>query len=848
MSGLARSRVLGVFGLLSLTTAACVVEGDDADQQEARVTELKAYWADAKKLDLGDLSRVTAGFAAKELDVKLANGALRAQFDAPAVFAATAQPSTVLPNGVEIKALDTVVSGLAARFGENELGTQVNKVRLEHLRATSDDFYVESGFRSQVGIDRDWGFAAQGFDADAGLSIGIDAGVEVSSRVIVATPSDRIGSLVQAPLAGAKAMRGFLYPRSLDDVRGMKPGEMFALRGQGKLGGNFGLGAPLLVAEPMGALGYRIVASAGVSGVIGGQLDVQLVRLAGDEVVVDVGVENGRGVSFHAAIRDGWGVKAVCDDGQRCLRNVELSGKSVDLARLVEKAVAKRLNSYLAVNLEAGAGTASTRVSLSRFRFHLDQGDREETSRALEHLLKFDMRYAQALYNRDLDQASPAVVAELDAIRAATTSTRNFGFELLGMNIYHRAVVRREGTFVVQTPEGAKSILFDSLQKNGGWFQDEHGFTRTGVAAQTLDANGFKSEANLFVQTAVGDSHMDDDLISDNIDAMLLGIAGPDVVTKLDLFGNELERTVWERCPVEEDNNRRRFDEPCNVALLDEPLMKDLKAQGLREIEPLIASLPEDYKTLVREAANTRLTLQSVGIHNFDATNGPNASFTLDARFDDKALGILTTKTKDEYRWALREYLTAVYANRREVGETKDKNAVRAEVDRKWGRDMVRMADRFAERARAYSLITDAERLIPSALAGKKFVSYPLGLRFAVDRDQTKTIESAVLESTSHDRAKAAAALFDGLRQVADGINGPLYDEHTATFPLLQLVPRQNLEVGMSIDADVQSTFWNKRERYLKAGFKSVDAAAKGAEVSTISAGMFDLRSLVSQP
>ena len=45
---------------------------------------------------------------------------------------------------------------------------------------------------------------------------------------------------------------------------------------------------------------YRVVVSAGVSSVIGGQLDVQLVRLAGDEVVVDVGVENGRGVSFHA--------------------------------------------------------------------------------------------------------------------------------------------------------------------------------------------------------------------------------------------------------------------------------------------------------------------------------------------------------------------------------------------------------------------------------------------------------------------------------------------------------------------------------------------------------------------
>jgi hypothetical protein len=49
----------------------------------------------------------------------------------------------------------------------------------------------------------------------------------------------------------------------------------------------------------------------------------------------------------------------------------------------------------------------------------------------------------------------------------------------------------------------------------------------------------------------------------------------------------------------------------------------------------------------------------------------------------------------------------------------------------------------------------------------------------------------------------------------------------------------------MDVRADVKSSFWVKRERYLKAGFGSVASSAKGAEVSTIRAGMFDLDAII---
>ncbi len=855
------TRSVGFLVILAAAGVACAAPTDEEDDasSEAAVTELKAYWADAKRLDLSDLSRVAVGFASDELNDQLTVGSSGIRIDAPAVFAASAEPNRVLPDNTEIKALDTVVSGLASRFGESELGTEVNKARLAHLQSSSDSFYVESGFSARAGLNHGWSFAADGLLDGAGANIGFDVGAELSSRVIIATPNDKIASILSAPLQAAKEMRGFVYPRSLEDVRKMKPGEMFALRGSGKLAGNFGLGAPILVAEPTGGVAYRIVASAGVAGVIGGQLDVQLLKLDGDEVIVDVGVERGKALSLHAAIRDGWGIKGVCEDGQKCLRTVELGPAKVDLQKLVEKAVEKRLNSYLTFKIEGQATNASTRVSVSRFRFHLDRGDRAQVSKALEQTLKFDMRLAQAMYNRDLGERSPAVVAEFDAVRAATTSTRSFGFELLGMNIYHRAVVKKEGTFIVQTPEGARSILFDSIHKDGGWFQMDHGYTRTGVAAQTLDARNpeaFKSEANLFLQTAVGDKHMDDDIIIDSVDALLAGIAGPAAVEALDKHGNQMQRLVWSTCPAERDNRgggrnsggatTQKFDEECNVKLLDTPEMQNLKRAGLAAIEPAIAHLPEDFKKVAREAANVRLTLQSVGIHNFDALNGPNASFTVDVRFDDKALDILTSKSKAEYAGALREFLTAVYADRMKVGADTDKNAVRAAVDDKWGNDIAKMAGKFEQRAKAYRLITDAERLLPTALAGKRFSSYPMGIRFEVDGGDAKKYESAVLLSTSHDRAMAAARLFDTLKDEADRINAPLYDEHTATFPLLSLVPANHIEVGMKVRADVKSTFWVKRERYLKAGFTSTSAHAKGRDVATISAGMFDLDAVIA--
>ncbi|MBX3228058.1 MAG: hypothetical protein KIT84_27465 [Labilithrix sp.] len=849
-------RHLAALSLLSL--AACAAETDeDVASAEGEIGSVKSYFSDAKRLDLGDLTRVSVGFATDGLNDALStsSGALRGglRFEAPSVFAPKADPNLVLPDRFEVKALDSIVSGLAAQFGEKELGTEVNAIRLKHLESTADDFFVESAFTTSAGIGPSWSFGAGGFNGTS-VTLGFNADAALTSRVIVATKNESLGSLLSAPLEAVKASRGFVYPRTMADIKGMKPGEMFALRGAGQLGANFGIGAPIFVTDP-GSIGYRIVVSAGVAGVVKGQIDVQLVRLEGDEVVVDVGVEKGQGVSFRAGIGDEFGIKGICDDGQSCLRDVDLGGHRVGLKGIVEKAVEKQVNKYLSFSIAGSASSGSSRVSLSRFRVHMDKGG-ADTQKALEQLLKFDLRLAQAMYNRDLDQREPAVFADFDAVRAATTTTRNFGFELLGMNIYHRAVVKREGTFVLQTPDGAKSILFDHLAKDGGWFQRKHGFSRTGIAAESIDESSptsFKSEANLFIQTLSSDKHMDNDFALDNIDALIRGVAGQEVVDTLDVYGNDMERTLWQKCPVEERRSgggdsgptTKHWDEKCNVRLLDDPAFIGKKTQGLAAIEPKISRLAPDFKALVRKAAEIRLTLQSTGIHGFDALSGPGVAVTTEARFDDKALEILASRSKDDYLAAMRGYLSAVDAKRREVRDANDRLRAGLAAESDSGRTVEQMANIFTSHAANYRAMSAAEKALPQTLAGKRFVSHPLAIRFTVEGDARKMLEGAVIDSAAHQRALTATRLFDDLKKRADGIDADLDAEHATFYPLLTLVPAQNLEVALTVDTDVRSSWFVKRERFIKAGLVDSITTAKGAESSTISAGMFDLRSLI---
>ena len=236
--------------------------------------------------------------------------------------------------------LDPLVRDLAAAFGERELTTSVNTLRLEHLRSSSDTVYAETSLVLEPGVGGDWGSSVEGLVADGTSTarVGFNADATIEARVISAHDAQS-----DNPIERLQSLREFAVPRSLSDLRAMKPGEAVALRGEGSLGANLGVGVPLLIAEPTSVLTYNVVLSAGLRTHLGGVLDVQLLRMDGDELVVDVGVQEVKERTAFLAVRDRWGVQGLLES------EISIAGIDVDLGQLVDRALQRQLNDRLSL-------------------------------------------------------------------------------------------------------------------------------------------------------------------------------------------------------------------------------------------------------------------------------------------------------------------------------------------------------------------------------------------------------------------------------------------------------------------------------------------------------------------
>ena len=841
------------------TVAGCSDASNDGGSTEGASSSVQKYWADFKKLDLSDLTRVAAGFATDKLNGSLKVGDFAAGIDPPAVYGANQEQNSILaalPQPYnEVKSLGSIASGLAAQYGEHELSTKVTKLRLDAVsQQGGPKYFIESGFKLKGGIDHGWGFAAGWIDGSS-IYFGFDANAEISSKVIVQADDQSLQSIVSAPLQAVSDMRGFIYPRSIDEIRSMKPGEMFLLTGTGKLGANVGVGVPLLSAAPGHGIAYNIVFSAGVATSIDGLLDVELVRLGGDEVVVDVGLQAARNMSFNVGVHDGFGIKGICPDGIKCLRDINAGPVHLNLEQMVTKSVTNRINQYIGSHVSLDVNNAHSRVSVSRLHFHLAQGDPNEVSTALEQALKADVRLAQAMYARDMDSPNPGVVVDFDLLRTATTTTRNFGAQLLGIKVYQDVVVDKNGTFQVDTPDGEQEVLFDELDKHGGWFQRDHGFSRIGVAALANDPKNpdvVTSQANLLLQVIMGDKHLDDDFIEDNTDGVLGALAGAAPVDALDKPANDLEREVWQKCPAQLIG--AAWDTHCVDQLLAQDDMQAKRINGEEVIEFAIQQVPgDDYYKLLKQMGDSRLSLQESGINNMDIFAGPPASFTVDMHFDDKALGIMTSHKADDFRAALVSYLASAYGDRKHIGVDLTKDQVRQDVSSKFKSQIDNMVQIFTNHAQAYQNVAAADAMIAQALGANRYIPHPIGIRMTDNGD-------FVAQAISNERALEAAALYDDLENAAGSINNtvelrstqrqaPMYAEQIAAFPLLALVPAANAEVSIDMKLDIKDqNFLEKgyNTRFKLAGADPVKMTATGSEVSLISGGMFNIQAIVN--
>src|SRR5690606_41583152 len=89
-------------------------------------------------------------------------------------------PASVAANDVTVQNLDALVSGLATRFGESSLTTEVNTLRARYLAPSGKRVYAEAAFRIRGNPGHAWALATRGRGGDAPrrATPGFEAGVD----------------------------------------------------------------------------------------------------------------------------------------------------------------------------------------------------------------------------------------------------------------------------------------------------------------------------------------------------------------------------------------------------------------------------------------------------------------------------------------------------------------------------------------------------------------------------------------------------------------------------------------------------------------------------------------------
>lgn len=842
-NAIARS-ILGAL-LLSLTATACVT--DDGDGEELGITcegkcdglsSVRALVADAKLLDLQDLINVGASYATDALNDALSAGNYASLRIQPTELYAR---GSVASSDLTLKNLDALVSGLASQFGESSLTTEVNKIRDEYLASSGKRVYAESAFRIAAGLNPTWSIGTHGFgrDATTNVAVGFETSGEIEARTITVHQTEN-AALVGAPLAAIKSTRGFVLPRSLADVKAMSPGESFALAGRGRLGMNLGAGVPILVANPTSWLTYSLVLSAGMRSLVEGEMDVQLVRGRGDQVILDIGVRRATLKEAFIALTDGWGISGLVQS------SFEIAGKAVDLGKLVDKALQKKVNDKLSL-IEARASRTSTtmRMSVARLRFSLDGADptggREQ---ALAQALKGDVRLAQALAAR----GDSGVVAEFDMVRSGASAISYAGIDVLGMSFYRRSA-ESAGSAVIQTPGGMLAMMWESLHREGGWFFTSHGFTRIGVAGLKFDAHtpgAPKSETNLFLQTQEGDKFMERDKVIDQLDSTIVAVGGINALRAIERKGNELERLILARCPLPAQGEF--FDESCNINLLNSSEVTSLKAAAMSEFATAIASLPAPSKDLLTRLATLRLNAQSIEDSNAAAV-GPTASVVVDFRLDDAALRGVFAKDATAFKNAVIQLMGATQLDRKNAT---DVAAQRTGITSRSTETAQEMANIFMDYRQQYERLVsiDGARIDGLGEIGGNAIE----IRYAVDSSNRPKYDEAISQSVAQARASVVSRMYDELRDEADdmpssGGSSAAHPEQIASFALLSLATPEKTELRFVLKTDNSScALCGSRRRYDAAGFQSLDVYAKGPQSSTIAAGLFDIDAIIQAP
>lgn len=779
------------------------------------LSELRSLLHDPSELSLDDLLEAGIPFAIDGLNDLLSSTPIAdIEIEEPAFYGAD-----------EVEAL---VSGLATRFGEKELTTEVNAARLRHLGSSEDTTYAEvavnidSSLASDFGLS--WEIEVPGLDeGDALAAVGFEVGAGLSARIIRAYPFE-----ADEPLNHIAALRGFAVPTSLEDLTQMRPGEVVGVRGDGRLGVNLGVGVPLLVAEPTGALAYTIALTAGLRTHLEGTLDVQLVRLEGGEVVVDVGIEEAKVRAARVAIEDGWGVQGLLE------LEVEIAGIEVDLGRLVEKALERQLNRKLdLVSAHAEHSTEEVRTSIARFRIDLETADPKAAQAAIAQALRGDVRLAQGLSAR----GEPGVTAEFDFLRSGLTTTGGAGVGIFGLKFF-KEKIETEGEIIVQTPGGVRTFLFDSLHKSGGKFTSTQGYTRVGLGGLVFDAasgGAPRGETNLVVQLAESDKGMERDKLVDQLDSLVVALAGKSALAALEGPANDLERFAQGLCPGAE------IHDSCILDAVVDPRLAGKREAAHAAFTAALGDTPASLHPLLDTVVEHKLLAQGTYEIQNNGFIGPSTTIAVDYRLDDGALQqMAATVTGRMLADAVADTLHFTEIERDDDAD--DIAEDRADARKDSVDELADMAAHYDAFAADYQRLASAEEAVVETVGA--IGARTLELRFTIDAAKTPVYAEATTRSLAAARAELVAGLFDQLRRDAKGL-GP-HPEQVAAYGLLAVTPPERMDLRIDVHHGLKDTFNGWRKPYREADYPAhVGAQVLGEDTTPIDGGLFDVDALL---
>jgi len=744
---------------------------------------LDDIYSDMRRVDLSDLLQVGAGLATDELNDALSSTSyLDIKLSETSLFGLERRE---LFGQVTTEDINELQAGLTQRFGEEAFASQINKLRVETLRANPGSVFAETHFSVGLGVSHDWTVD----HGDRVGQVGFNASPTIEAIVIAPHSSD-IESFYQSPLEAFKATKGFVIPRSIEEITRMEPGSSVTLRGQGGLGMNIGVGVPLITGMMTDYLTISSRISAGARSALTGAIDVQLIRGANGDIFVDVGMSRQQVQYFELALESGWGVEGLPS------LEIDVAGLKVDLDKVLARALERQLNKSLApLDGRASDSESEGRLSVARFKFDLGRRS-PELDQAVAQTLRGDLRLAQALANRP----GSGVIQHFEMNKEYQRESDYLGFRFLSMRFFKDESVNKGVVHISENGQN-QELLFSEMESSSGWFFTERGATwRQLTSIHRVNNQAVEAQNNARLILRERDSFLTKDQILDHIDPLLAYFYGADAVfydlsAITDVLSEYVDKVCGNRPDPSDSYREREAFRTCVSEISARPMVADLIDNAYMVAGELSPAWRSDFdpKFDSASAVARQLLDLKVGISAIHDTpnvglNGPRGALVSQFRFSDAAIDeLLSEDAPKRFAESLALVLKMMRSDRGDETAEKNEDAeafVQSRLDEI--EPIVEVYEQFVARFGQYDYIASLELPQQGAIGdASNLLIIPKNAQ-----DQARVSSIAAL------KGEIIGELFKALTDAARGLREP--DQFLIGYALLALAEPQDIELLVS--------------------------------------------------